>query len=126
MMEHGRGAYPSDVPQNRGEGGRFQPGVSGNPGGRAGGLARRTRELLGGDGEPVILFWLQVLHDDGAKMSERLEASKLLADRGWGKAPVVCSPETGATAEPEVTDEQRDIVVATFRKEVLRLSAAAE
>src|SRR5579862_6172766 len=110
MMEHGRGAYPSDVPQNRGEGGRFQPGVSGNPGGRAGGLARRTRELLGGDGEPVILFWLQVLHDD----------------RGWGKAPVVCSPETGATAEPEVTDEQRDIVVATFRKEVLRLSAAAE
>jgi hypothetical protein len=32
----------------------FPKGVSGNPGGRPKSLSRKTRELVGGDGEPLI------------------------------------------------------------------------
>jgi hypothetical protein len=31
-------------------------------------------------------FWLDVMDNPDAKMSERLEASRLLADRGWGRS----------------------------------------
>ena len=64
----------------------FKPGQSGNPAGRPKSLARKTRELVGEDGEPLVRLWLAIMNDAGAKPSERIEASKLLADRGWGKA----------------------------------------
>jgi hypothetical protein len=64
----------------------FAPGQSGNPAGRPRGLARITRELVADDGRPIAEFWLATMKDPGAKLSERLEASRLLADRGWGKA----------------------------------------
>jgi Family of unknown function (DUF5681) len=67
-------------------GARFVPGRSGNPSGRPRGLVRITRELVADDGRPIAEFWLATMNDPGAKLSERLEASRLLADRGWGKA----------------------------------------
>jgi uncharacterized protein DUF5681 len=72
---------------------RFPKGQSGNPGGRPKGLARKTRELLGDYGESLVRFWASVLDGDRLpdgtvpNVRERLEASKLLADRGWGQAP---------------------------------------
>jgi hypothetical protein len=75
------------VPQNNAVTRRngFQPGASGNPGGRPQGLARAARAAVGDDGERIIAFWLSVMDDDTASTRDRLEASRLLADRGWGK-----------------------------------------
>jgi hypothetical protein len=88
------------VPENRTETGQYIPGTSGNPGGRPRGLARATRELLGGDGEAIPRLWLSIMNDEKAKTSDRLEASRLLADRGWGKTAVPLWPEEDAANLP--------------------------
>jgi uncharacterized protein DUF5681 len=64
----------------------FRPGQSGNPGGRPKGLAKATRELVGQDGLPLVELWWSIAQDPMRRDSDRLEASRLLADRGWGKA----------------------------------------
>lgn len=33
-------------------------------------------------------FWLSIMEDETRRDRDRLEASKLLADRGWGKVAV--------------------------------------
>ena len=63
----------------------FPPGVSGNPGGRPKGLARRVRELVGEDGEAIVQFLVETMHDSSVRTRDRLEAARLLADRGWGR-----------------------------------------
>lgn len=88
----------SDVQSNRGTTGGitgrgFMPGRSGNPGGRPKGLARATRELVGEDGHKLAEFWFSVMQDETRRDSDRLEASRLLADRGWGKAPTYAAIE---------------------------------
>lgn len=65
----------------------FPPGVSGNPGGRPKGLARRTREQVGNDGDKLITLWLGIMEDTQEETKDRLAASRLLAERGWGKPP---------------------------------------
>src|SRR5213596_3655103 len=74
----------SVTPQNRNRSGRFPKGVSGNPGGRPQGLAKATRELVGEDGMALAQLWWDIARDETRRDSDRLEASKLLADRGWG------------------------------------------
>lgn len=64
----------------------FQPGISGNPGGRPKGLARRVRELVGENGEAIAEYMHSVMNDERARTADRLEAAKWLADRGFGKA----------------------------------------
>jgi hypothetical protein len=34
----------------------------------------------------LAAFWLSIMEDPMRRDSDRLEASRLLADRGWGKA----------------------------------------
>lgn len=83
----------------------FSPGRSGNPGGRPQGLARRVREVLGDDdGETLARFWAACLSGElvtvvtgpnGERVEERtkvsvkdrIDVSRLLAERGWGKPP---------------------------------------
>jgi hypothetical protein len=79
--------------QNRHGSGRFPKGVSGNPGGRPKGLSRATRELVGDDGMPIVELWWRIAQDPMQRTRDRLEASKLLADRGWGKAAVFAPQE---------------------------------
>jgi hypothetical protein len=67
----------------------FTPGVSGNPGGRPKGLSRRVRELVGDDGHEIAEFMVSVMTDERARNADRIEAAKWLADRGFGKAPLV-------------------------------------
>ena len=71
----------------------FRPGRSGNPGGRPQSLAKATRQLVGEDGMKLAAFWLSIMQDETRRDSDRLEASKLLADRGWGKAPTFAALE---------------------------------
>jgi hypothetical protein len=52
----------------------FPKGVSGNPGGRPKSLSRKTRELVGGDGEPLIRLWLSIATDERQKTTDRLAA----------------------------------------------------
>jgi hypothetical protein len=65
----------------------FTPGRSGNPGGRPKGLARQVRDLLSDDGESIARFWADVMANPKYDTKDRLLASRLLAERGWGKAP---------------------------------------
>ncbi len=67
----------------------FLPGVSGNPGGRPQGLAQRVRRATH-DGKTIVEFMIAVARGrkiDGRKprLCDRMEATKWLADRGWGK-----------------------------------------
>jgi hypothetical protein len=67
---------------------RWKPGQSGNPGGRPKGLERKVRELV--DFDRIVAFLADVALGTGvgagAKMRDRIEAAKLLCDRGFGKA----------------------------------------
>jgi hypothetical protein len=70
----------------------FQPGRSGNPGGRKKTLAALIRAQTG-DGAELVAFMLHVLRGarvDGRKRAPlrlRMEAAAWLADRAFGKVP---------------------------------------
>jgi Family of unknown function (DUF5681) len=103
--------------QNRNRSGRFPKGVSGNPGGRPQGLARATRELVGEDGMKLAQFWLSIMEDPMRRDSDRLEASRLLADRGWGKAAVY-QPQEGDPLDLAAAEQAAE----EFRAAILRLA----
>lgn len=42
----------------------------------------------------LAAYWLSIMQDETRRDRDRLEASKLLADRGWGKAAVY-EPQEG-------------------------------
>jgi hypothetical protein len=42
--------------------------------------------LVGEDGMALVELWWSIANDPMRRDRDRLEASKLLADRGWGKA----------------------------------------
>jgi L-rhamnose isomerase len=71
----------------------FRPGRSGNPGGRPQSLAKATRALVGEDGMALAQLWWDIARDETRRDRDRLEASRLLADRGWGKAPTYAAIE---------------------------------
>jgi hypothetical protein len=62
-------------------------------------------------------FWLSIMGDSMRRDSDRLEASRLLADRGWGKA---------ATYEPQEGDPfdlaYMERAAEQFDREVARLA----
>jgi hypothetical protein len=90
-------------------------GQSGNPGGRPRGFARATRELLGDDGLRIARFWLETMLDETEPTRVRLEASRLLAERGWGRAPA-----EGPLADDADDSWLRDL--AAIDREIERLS----
>jgi hypothetical protein len=92
-------SQPSDAAERRLANLRpFPKGVSGNPGGRTKGLQRRVRELVGDDGDKIASFLFDVLNDTSEKTGERLDAAKILLERGWGKAPIAVDVD-GAPAK---------------------------
>jgi hypothetical protein len=105
------------APQNRKGSGRFPKGISGNPGGRPQGLARATRELVGEDGKKLTELWWSIAQDSMQRTSDRLEASKLLADRGWGKAGVF-QPQEGDPLDLAALEGAAE----EFRAKILQLA----
>ena len=63
----------------------FQPGQSGNPGGRPKALGTLVREQTQ-EGRELVTFMLRVLRGRKTPLRYRLEAAAWLADRGFGKA----------------------------------------
>lgn len=103
----------------RGPGRRFQPGQSGNPGGRPkgyAGLAQAVREKVGDDGAALIdaLFMLakgtpaerRNFFGEAVRMTakDRREAINDILDRGWGKIPQTL----------DFGDETREALKVTF------------
>lgn len=88
----------------------FQPGQSGNPGGRKPSLVEAVRKKVGADGSKLVdllalLAWGTSKQREtffGEKVSvsakDRLQAADMLAERGFGKAaqPIELSGEDGA------------------------------
>ena len=66
----------------------FAPGMSGNPGGRPKGFARYVRELVGDDGRRIADFMFGVMEDERERTEVRMEATRWLADRGFGRSHV--------------------------------------
>ena len=95
----------------------FGPGRSGNPGGRPQGLAKATRELVGEDGMKLAELWWSIASDETRRDRDRLEASRLLADRGWGKAAVYQSQE-GDPLDLAAAEQAAE----EFRAAILRLA----
>ena len=91
---------------NRDASGRFGPGNNANPGGRPkkiAELSQAVRDKI----EPAKLadLWWEIATDPERKDSDRLEASRLLADRGWGKAADFKPQEDG---DPLGLNDARD------------------
>lgn len=95
-------------------------GPSPNPGGRPKGLARLAREKVGNDGDAIITFWLEIMNDATRGVRERLDASKLLAERGWGKPAAFQLIEDDDPLGRE--QEDLDSAVELFNAEVVRLT----
>jgi hypothetical protein len=99
----------------------FRPGRSGNPGGRPQSLAKATRQLVGDDGMKLAAFWFSIMQDETRRDSDRLEASRLLADRGWGKAPAYAAIEEADPLGLEAMEQAAE----EFRRSILRLATDA-
>jgi hypothetical protein len=46
---------------------------------------------VGDDGDKLAVFLAGVVSDDNAKMGDRLEAAKILLERGWGRPAITVS-----------------------------------
>lgn len=83
---------------------------------------KATRELVGEDGQKLAEFWLSIMQDETRRDSDRLEASRLLADRGWGKAPTYAAIEEEDPLDLGSLEEAAE----HFRTSILRLAGDSE
>jgi hypothetical protein len=86
-----------------------------------GGLARSTRSLIGDDGLPLVRLWWDIANDPMRRDSDRLEASRLLAERGWGKAAAYVAQE----GDP-LGLENAERAAEEFRRKVIQLAAQGD
>ena len=95
---------------------QWKKGQSGNPTGAKKGLAKAARDAVGEDGKALADFWLAIAQDDTQRTSDRLEASRLLAERGWGKAPAFQAMEGDPLGFSEMEEAAEE-----FRRNIVRL-----
>jgi Family of unknown function (DUF5681) len=65
----------------------WQPGQSGNPGGRPKGLGKLLRQKYGEDGQTIIEELHKLAFGKKVPHQVKLHALTELLDRGWGKTP---------------------------------------
>ncbi len=77
----------SPKPKAKPRGRPFQPGQSGNPGGRPKGIAPEARRIAGKDGRKYLKLLDAIAADTEQKTSDRISAMQIVLERGFGKAP---------------------------------------
>ena len=102
----------------------FQPGVSGNPGGRPKGL-REIKKLAQRKSKRAIEILGQIMEDETVKPVSRIAAASIILDRGYGKATQEIRVEGGdnrgqerfeamaRVLEPEELREMQRMLVKT-------------
>jgi hypothetical protein len=66
----------------------------------------------------LVRFWLSIVEDENARTTDRLEASRLLAERGWGKAAVFAAVED----RDPLGLEDAEQAAGELRAEIVRLA----
>lgn len=89
----------------------FEPGKSGNPGGRPR-VDARVRDLARAQTENAIATLVNIMEDKEATAAARVGAASVILDRGWGKPaqPIDGDGEGGAILQEivmRVVDPQR-------------------
>lgn len=105
----------------------FQPGQSGNPGGRRPSLKNAVAKVCGEDGEKLVAFWALILwgkdeefykqlgRNSKRTLRDRMDAATQLADRGYTKPTQEISGPDGGPLEikrslADLTDEELAIL----------------
>jgi hypothetical protein len=91
-------------------------------------LAKITREVVGEDGRAIAEFWLDVMQDPQNPLRARLDASRLLAEHGWGKpapADLVRPTSTSEDDGPNQDGHKLAGVAEKFFAELDRLATTA-
>ena len=98
---------------------RFQPGQSGNskgrpPGGTA--LAERIRAKCGDDGSAYVDMLHGIAMDEAQPARLRIDAAKVLLERGFGKPPQEVHVKTGGLSDvtPEQVQQMSDADLKRF------------
>lgn len=94
---------------------KFQPGVSGNPGGRPKGIAAKAREHT----DKALEVLVEGMEDKDPRV--RVTAAKELLDRGWGK-PLTMTADVTKKLD-EFTDDDLDAGIAFLRAAISAASA---
>ena len=69
----------------------------------------------------LAAFWFSIMQDETRRDSDRLEASRLLADRGWGKA-AVWEPQEGDPLDLAAMEAAAE----EFRARILKLAPPSD
>jgi len=98
---------------------KFQKGHPSN-GGRPKGIAAAVKELVGNNGEKCLEFLCKVMEGQlpGTKMRDRVDATKELLARGFGRSLEV---HAHALVDGEASDETRQLATEAL----LKLAAAS-
>ena len=91
--------------------GRFQPGQSGNPGGRPREVGH-VRELARQRTEKAVETLATIMEDTKAPASARVTAAQALLDRGWGRAPQTLNVGSPSEDIKDLTDEELEARLA--------------
>ena len=70
----------------------------------------------------LAVFWFSIMEDPMRRESDMLEASRLLAQRGWGKAPAYAAIEEADPLDLANMEQAAE----EFRAKILRLASSQE